>query len=98
MELLGRKDEVNDRTEREMLARILLSVSELPILVRARCHMVLSSGKINQIWHAQQAIRVLRSVLETYGHRGEEDDSLLKLVKKLSAKAEQFGGEDEGDE
>lgn len=37
------------------------------------CVEALGSGTINQVWHAQEAVRVLKFVMEFYRDHGEED-------------------------
>ncbi|CAD0045800.1 unnamed protein product [Aureobasidium pullulans] len=58
MMALAEENTAQSATEAHEIAHLLLEHAELPLAIRARAHIVLSSGKTNYLHHAQEAVRI----------------------------------------
>ncbi|CAD0013264.1 unnamed protein product [Aureobasidium pullulans] len=63
MMALAEENTAQSATEAHEIAHLLLEHAELPLAIRARAHIVLSSGKTNYLHHAQEAVRIAQKAV-----------------------------------
>ncbi|TIA03434.1 hypothetical protein D6C82_01879 [Aureobasidium pullulans] len=64
---LAEENTAQSATEAHEIAHLLLEHAELPLAIRARAHIVLSSGKTNYLHHAQEAVRIAQKGRDIFG-------------------------------
>lgn len=101
--VLYHKDDDESRAQSERLALSLMSNAELPMVIRVKCHLVMGSGNNDYLWHAEEAVRVMKFAMKEFGTAGDAEKALLKRVEEVLAKAkhdhdESAGADDEGEE
>ncbi|KAG2161648.1 hypothetical protein JADG_001387 [Aureobasidium aubasidani] len=67
MMALTEENTAQSATEAHEIAHLLLERAELPLAIRARAHIVLSSGKTNYLHHAQEAVRIAQKGRDIFG-------------------------------
>ncbi|THW28852.1 hypothetical protein D6D02_00015 [Aureobasidium pullulans] len=67
MMALAEENTAQSATEAHEIAHLLLEHAELPLAIRARAHIVLSSGKTNYLHHAQEAVRIAQKGRDIFG-------------------------------
>ncbi|THZ73920.1 hypothetical protein D6C85_03771 [Aureobasidium pullulans] len=67
MMALAEENTPQSATEAHEIAHLLLERAELPLAIRARAHIVLSSGKTNYLHHAQEAVRIAQKGRDIFG-------------------------------
>ncbi|THX39269.1 hypothetical protein D6C77_10438, partial [Aureobasidium pullulans] len=67
MMALAEENTAQSVTEAHEIAHLLLEHAELPLAIRARAHIVLSSGKTNYLHHAQEAVRIAQKGRDIFG-------------------------------
>ncbi|CAD0031010.1 unnamed protein product [Aureobasidium pullulans] len=87
MMALAEENTAQSATEAHEIAHLLLEHAELPLAIRARAHIVLSSGKTNYLHHAQEAVRIAQKGRDIFGPgstpeaKAAEKAGTLKLKK-----------------
>ncbi|KEQ88532.1 hypothetical protein M438DRAFT_331438 [Aureobasidium pullulans EXF-150] len=89
MMALAEENTAQSATEAHEIAHLLLEHAELPLAIRARAHIVLSSGKTNYLHHAQEAVRIAQKGRDIFGPgstpeakaAGKKKAGTLKLKK-----------------
>ncbi|THY91917.1 hypothetical protein D6C95_06227 [Aureobasidium pullulans] len=67
MMALTEENTAQSATEAHEIAHLLLERAEIPLAIRARAHIVLSSGKTNYLHHAQEAVRIAQKGRDIFG-------------------------------
>ncbi|CAD0049065.1 unnamed protein product [Aureobasidium pullulans] len=67
MMALAEENTAQSATEAHEIAHLLLEHAEPPLAIRARAHIVLSSGKTNYLHHAQEAVRIAQKGRDIFG-------------------------------
>lgn len=69
------------------IANRLITFAECPLLFRARAHQYLACGDDNYVWHAREAVRIVKLGISKYGS-GEGEQKLLSQVQEQLRRAE----------
>lgn len=77
MNKLHKEGNEESASKAEGIALELITHAELPLLFRAHAHMVLGSGNGNYLFHAQEAVRVVKKGIDLFG----PDQGTSKLLK-----------------
>jgi hypothetical protein len=75
-------DTDESRAESESIARRLIVYADLPLIIRVHAHMILASGDRAYVWHAQEAVRVVKHGIEQFGSN-EATASVLAEAERL---------------
>ncbi|THX33427.1 hypothetical protein D6D12_01555 [Aureobasidium pullulans] len=94
MMALAEENTAQSVTEAHEIAHLLLEHAELPLAIRARAHIVLSSGKTNYLHHAQEAVRIAQKGRDIFGPGSTPEakaavDGLLKKAGTLKLKKDE---------
>ena len=93
MMALAEENTPQSATEAHKIAHLLLERTELPLAIRARAHIVLSSRKTNYLHHAQEAVRIAQKGRNIFGPRSTPEakaavDGLLWEAEGMLRRAE----------